>query len=128
MLKIFDLQTARATLLRRIPLNKTQYPPRLVASVEQRFGSGVSPEAAVAQILTSVQEDGDAALVRWSQALDGVSLEEFRVPESAIQAAAQNLEPALTQALEYAAGRIRQFHARQPVPSWETSEMGGILG
>ena len=128
MLKIFDLQTARDTLLRRIPLNKTQYPPRLVASVEQRFGKGVTPEAAVAQILTSVQEEGDAALVRWSQALDGVSLEEFQVPEAAIQAAAQEMEPALTQALEYAAGRIRQFHARQPVPSWETREMGGILG
>lgn len=34
----------------------------------------------------------------------------------------------LKEALELAADRIRDFHQRQPLPNWETSEMGGIVG
>jgi histidinol dehydrogenase len=34
----------------------------------------------------------------------------------------------LREALELAAGRIQDFHARQPLPSWESDAMGGRLG
>ena len=62
MLKIYDIPTAQKTILKRTPLTLTDYPPNLVASVEEIFGIGVTLPEAVTRILESVRPDGDAAL------------------------------------------------------------------
>jgi histidinol dehydrogenase len=128
MLKIFDVNEARNSILRRTPLNLVEYPPPVIASVEKIFGDGATPNSAVAEILTSIQKDGDAAVRGWSKILDQFDQEDFRVPRAAIAAAAKNLDPELVQALKFAANRIRDFHARQPLPDWKTTEMGGVVG
>ena len=128
MFKIYDLETARKTILRRKPINTTNYPPALIAGVERLFGEGVGPYEAVMRILSSVSNEGDAALQRWSKTLDKTDLEDFRIPPETFAAAYNNLPPALTQAMTIAAQRIRDFHQRQPLPNWTTTEMGGILG
>ncbi len=128
MLNLYNIAEAEKTILRRRPLNLVAYPPRLVASVEKIFGAGATPDSAVNEILTSVQQDGDAAVRKWSKTLDQSDLDDFRVPSEAILTAYENLDPELTQSLEFAANRIRDFHQRQPLPDWRTTEMGGVIG
>jgi len=128
MLKIFDAGTAQNTILQRKPLNLVEYPPRVIASVEKIFGIGVTPAAAVTQILASVQQEGDAAVRHWSKILDKSAPDDFRLPAKAIEAAYNGLAASLAQSLNFAAGRIRDFHSRQPLPNWTTTEMGGVIG
>ena len=128
MLKIYDLDTAQKTILRRQPLNFQQVPEGVKRSVEKLFGQGVTPYQAVSQILSSVREEGDAALRNWSRILDEIELEDFLVPRRELESAYQALSPANREALQTAADRIRDFHRRQPLPDWSTAEMGGTLG
>ena len=128
MIEIYDLETARQTILRRDMAAETQYPPKLLASVEHIFGAGATPETAVAKILASVRQDGDAALKHWSQVLDQRDPEDFRVTPDRLASSYQRLTPALSEALKIATDRIRRFHQRQPLPDWQTEDMGGWLG
>ncbi len=128
MLKIYDLDTAQKTILRRQPLNFQEVPEGVKRSVEKLFGKGISPYQAVTEILSSVREEGDAALRNWSRILDDVELEDFQVPPGDLESAYQALSPANREALKTAADRIRDFHRRQPLPDWSTTEMGGTLG
>jgi histidinol dehydrogenase len=72
--------------------------------------------AAVVEICADVAARGDAALRDLGQRFDGWApgpRESFEVPQSDIVAAADRLPAADRAALEFAAGRIRDFHARQ---------------
>jgi histidinol dehydrogenase len=127
LLSIYDVETARRTILRRGE-GAESYPPALLASVERIFGASVTPAQAVARILASVREEGDTALRRWSEMIDKVALEDFAVAPAQIAAARDGLSEALNLALQTAAERIRAFHQRQPLPSWTTHDLGGTLG
>lgn len=130
MLKFYDPETARKTILRRPkgPPDAREYPPALLAGTERLFGVGVTPPEAVARILSSVQEEGDAALQRWSELLDNTQPPDFRVPVEQLATAFASLPQSLTRALTTAAERIRAFHERQPLPDWQTEALGGIVG
>jgi histidinol dehydrogenase len=128
MLPIMDIDTARQTILRHDLSGEPAYPAALLAGLERLFGPGVSPAGAVAAILASVRQEGDAALRRWSLTLDQADLDGFRLPPAALAQAYRELPPALAQAMETAAGRIRAFHQYQPLPEWRTTELGGVLG
>lgn len=128
MMEIYDIPTARQTILKRQPLLLMDYPPATLARTAELFGPGVTPPQAVAQILASVRNEGDAALHRWSRLLDRVDLSDFRVPQNALDSALRSLSPDLLSALQLAAERIRAFHELQPVPNWESEALGGRLG
>jgi histidinol dehydrogenase len=130
MLKLYDLETARQTILHRPQglADGMQFSAAVLKSTTRFFGPGVTPPQAVAQILASVRREGDAALRRWSELLDHVQLDDFRVPVEQLEAAWTSLPPSLAQAMTTAADRIRAFHQRQPLPEWQTEELGGILG
>jgi histidinol dehydrogenase len=128
MLKIYDVETACKTILRRDLLRGMDYPPSLLASIEQVFGSGATPESAVRQILTSIRERGDEALAEWSTTLDGTHLEQFRLPQHSLRDAWQKLPNPLIEAMTAATDRIRAFHEHQPLSSWSTGDLGGTLG
>jgi histidinol dehydrogenase len=128
MIRIYDVQTAQETILKRLPLRTDEYPPAVLERTQRFFGQGVTPPQAVALILKSVREEGDAALRRWSELLDRQVPGDFCIPQEQLQAAYQALPPALAGAMQAAAGRIRAFHALQPLPDWETGALGGRLG
>jgi histidinol dehydrogenase len=72
--------------------------------------------AVVAEICARVAADGDAALRALGKKFDGWApgaKETFEVPARELAAAADRLPPADRAALEFAAQRIRDFHARQ---------------
>jgi len=129
MFKIYDVEEAKKTILRRAaPGQALEYPAALLDNLERIFGKGTTPPTAVTQILNSVRDGGDKALQQWSQLLDNANLETFSIPKESLAAAVNNLPLPLIIALQKAAERIRDFHSRQPLPNWQTAEMGGILG
>jgi histidinol dehydrogenase len=76
--------------------------------------------AVVAEICARVAAEGDQALSELGQRFDGWAPsagESFEVPKRELQSAADRLPSADRAALEFAAQRIRDFHARQAQPA-----------
>jgi histidinol dehydrogenase len=130
MLRVYEnLDEARRTVLRRRNMLVLEDVPEPVrAGIRRVFGRDLTPEAAVREILADVRCHGDVALYDWTKRVDDVMLTELEVPPSAWDAAYVELPADLRETLELAAERIRDFHTRQPIPSWETRDMGGTLG
>jgi histidinol dehydrogenase len=128
MLKLYDVPTAQAAILKRQDPSDIRLPAAMQVSLDRLFGAGCTPSQAVNRILGEVRLEGDAALRRWSAALDGSIPASLRVPPEEMQAAWQALPAVLQQALQLAAERVRRFYQHQPLTSWITQEMGGTLG
>ncbi|MGD2147452.1 MAG: histidinol dehydrogenase [Anaerolineae bacterium] len=129
-----DVEEAQRTVLRRREMLSTDHTPEPVrAGIRRIFGEDLSPEEAVKRIVDDVYDRGDEALRAWTDRLDGkpgwnLAQGSFEVPAAAWRSAYAALPADLSAALKLAADRIQAFHARQPLPSWETHEMGGTLG
>ena len=128
MLSILDSQTAQATILRRLPLGDEEVPDSVLDRIEATFGERISPPEAVTRILRDIRTQGDSALHSWTEKLDGKAPSSFRVSNNALQAALNDILDAERSALELAATRIESFYHKQPLTSWITQEMGGVLG
>jgi len=127
MLRIIDLPEAERTILKRKPQGE-ESPLALRESLERVFGEHVSPAEAVRRILADVRVNGDAAVARWTEKADGKTVADPAVPPTEWRAAYERIPDDLRSALALAAERIRAFHARQPLPAWTTTELGGVLG
>ena len=85
--------------------------------------------AAATTIVEDVRNRGDEALKEYTAKFDGVEIENFRVPQDAIDAAIEQCPAELAEALEHAAAQIREFHERQLEQSWfATRKNGAIVG
>lgn len=128
MLKQYDPETARKTILKRTSLDEFPVSERVMEGIAELFGEQLTPEKAVARILKDVRTTGDAALQKWTRTLDGLDLRPAPVPKACIQSALDSVPAAQREALELAATRIEAFHRRQPLSSWFSNELGGTLG
>ena len=125
---IYDVPTAQRTLLRRQPWDSYQVPASMIEANQRLFGERIGPDEAVRRILADVRERGDAALRAWTEKLDGVALSDLRVRQPAIDAAVEEVDAAVLEALRFAAARIEAFHRRQPNLSWIHNDEEGTLG
>jgi len=82
---------------------------------------------AATQIVDDVRKRGDEALREYTERFDGVRLDDFRVSDEAIEAAAAQLDEPLRDALHHAAAQIRDFHERQKKQSWFSTRPDGAL-
>jgi histidinol dehydrogenase len=128
MLRSFDSQIARQTLLKRRTIDDMDAPAGVQRRIAEMFGEPLTPAQVVDRILRDVRERGDAALVDWTERLDGQRPAEFRVRKTELQAALGGLPGEQRSALWLAADRVRRFHQAQPVTSWMTQALGGTLG
>ena len=129
MLKQFTPEEAKNTILKRIPLDAVEVPPSVLQRLESTFGRPTTPSQAVDQILEEIRSEGDAALIRWVEAIDGPLPESgLRIPEAELQNALNGISPALREALQTSINRVRAFHQAQPITSWITNQSGGTLG
>lgn len=118
-----------ARIFQRQALDEIEGSPALRESIAQLFGEPLTPDEVVARILGDVRSQGDEALRRYTQLLDGAAPETWRVPSERIALAWERTPVALRQALQLAAERIAAFHQRQPRNSWlEWDDEGGALG
>ena len=127
MPRIMNVDQAQQTILRRQPSGE-EIPPALRAGLRRVFGENVTPQEGVRRILADVQSHGDDALRHWTETIDGKRLDSLAVPPEEWAAALARLPGDLQASLRVAAERIRAFHARQPIPTWSTTELGGVLG
>lgn len=129
MIRIYENPGEASAILNRRQMTTVEDVPNVVLdSIKRVFGEALTPEAAVARLLADVRVRGDAALREWTMHIDGVTLDAPEVPPSEWESAYQALDADLRTALETSAERIRDFHARQPIPNWTTDAMGGMLG
>jgi histidinol dehydrogenase len=130
MIEIYDdwEQAQRTVLCRRDIMVLDQVPETVRVGIRRVFGADLTPAEAVGRILADVRERGDEALRDWTARVDGIALDDLQVPPRQLAEAYAALPADLADALDLAAGRVRDFHARQPLPSWTTTDMGGVLG
>lgn len=128
MFSIIDSKTARTTVLRRVPLGDEDVPISVLDRIEATFGERITPQEAVTRILRDLRTHGDAALHSWTEKLDGKSPNSFRVSSDALQTALNSISREDRAALELSASRIESFYKKQPITSWITQELGGVMG
>ncbi|MFD1032105.1 histidinol dehydrogenase [Metaplanococcus flavidus] len=105
---------------------------RLSNAISIRRTGGNSTEAqlqAVKDIIRTVREDGDAALLRFSKKWDGAELANLRVSREEIEEAVKRFDPQLLSDLTEAADNIRKYHDNQKQESYKiTEENGSYVG
>ncbi len=128
MFNIYTPDEAQQTILKRRPLDEDAPPPALLDGIARIFGERLTPDAAVQRVLQEIRAEGDSALTRWTEKLDRVHLQTFRVPQQDLDQAVQRLAPEMHTILSEAIQRVEAFHRRQPLSSWMTNTLGGTLG
>lgn len=83
-------------------------------------------EAAVLEVLNNVKQNGDKALVEFTQRFDGVLLKNIKVSDVEIAAAEQELTTELKAAIAQAKENIERFHAAQVQPVVKVETMPGV--
>lgn len=83
-------------------------------------------ERRVYDIIENVRANGDAALREYSEKFDGVKLDDFKVDQSIIDAAWDNLPEDLKQALLVAKKNITEFHSREIEQGFVDMDTPGI--
>jgi histidinol dehydrogenase len=79
-------------------------------------------------ILRRVQHGSEADLIALAQEFDGVTPTSIRVPQSALDAALSELDPAIRKALEVSSERIRRVHNDQVRTETRTTVVdGGVV-
>lgn len=86
----------------------------------------LTPDEFAARVIADVRRDGDQAVRRITQALDGAAPEQFEVPNARVNAALQSISPETRSALENAAERVRRFQTAAMPKSWRDDS--GQLG
>jgi histidinol dehydrogenase len=128
MISIFDSTTAQKTILQRVMLGDEAVPDSVLDRIEATFGERIDPQEAVTRILRDIRKSGDKALHLWTEKLDGKSPDIFRVSGDGSQRALNSISKEERAALELSASRIEAFYRNQPLASWITQEMGGVMG
>ena len=85
-------------------------PPQLAARIKQAFGQELSVQEVVNRIIGEVRDKGDKALFGYTEKLDKVRLDALEVDGQEVSAAYDMVDKKVISALEFAAGRIRDFH------------------
>ena len=86
-----------------------------------------SVQSAVEQILHQVRQNGDSAVLDYTERFQGVRLKEMRVSPEAIQEAYQCADPAFLAVLEEAYRNIVRFHQHEVEKSFFYEADGGVV-
>jgi histidinol dehydrogenase len=128
-MRIYTVEEARQTILKRTPPDDYEISERALERNRQIFGEPLTPEMAVKRILQSVRDDGDSAVIDWTQRIDGVGLDSLRIPSAEIEASLNRVPTKFLSALKFAAERIWSFHQKQRdrLGDWQEDGLGQLL-
>ena len=122
---------AVAALLKKAPFDQVELSPAIQAKNRELYGEDLTASQIVDRIVTAVRQEGDAAVIRYTEMFDGAALSpaDFLVSEAEYQAAAAAVDPAVVASLKKAIANVRSYHMEQKPKSWTTyREQGSILG
>lgn len=84
----------------------------------------------VKNIISDIRANGDKALIELSNKFDRLSassMSELTISPDRLKQALNDLDPAQREALETAAERVRMYHEKQLMPSWQYTEDDGTM-
>ena len=112
------------------PLRSTdpKFEVLLEKALTKRQGRAAGLTSVVQEILQQVRDNGDPALLRYTEKFDRIRLEagELRVSSKDIEIAFASCEREDIAALEFAAGRIEDFHKRQIPYEFSYTDNAGL--
>ncbi|KON81001.1 histidinol dehydrogenase [Azoarcus sp. PA01] len=120
--------TGPAVAIRRLDAREPEFLATLDALLAFESGADARIDAAVSEILRTVRTTGDAAVLEYTRRFDHLdvkSMAQLELPKSALKAALDSLTIEQREALRVAADRVRVYHERQRVESWDYVEADG---
>jgi len=117
--------------MRRFNVSDPSFAADFRAFLHEERGSAAEVDVAVAAIVQAVKTEGLPAVLRFAEQFDRASLTEdtLRVTADEIEAGAAACPQSVREAIDFAAERIRTYHARQrPADTQWTDETGTRLG
>ena len=117
--------------MRRFNVSDSGFAADFRAFLHEERGSAAEVDVAVAAIVQAVKTEGLSAVLRFAEQFDRASLTEetLRVTADEIEAGAAACPQSVRDAIDFAAERIRTYHARQrPADAQWTDETGTKLG
>lgn len=84
-------------------------------------------ETQVSEMLQKIKIEGDTAIRSYTETYDHVTLADFRVSETEIDAAYQSVEPAFIEALAHAKRNITSYHEQQKRQNYMDANEPGII-
>lgn len=127
-IRVFNVEEAQATILRRKPLDLSEVTPRMADGIRRVFGEDLTPAQVVDRILADVQATGDTAVRDYTRRIDGVDLTDFTVSAAEMDVAWRATAAELRDAIQLAIDRIQAFHEREPKGSWIDWRPGEAYG
>ena len=117
-----------APTIRRLSSRDPEFLSALDALLHFDNGTDETIERTVAEVLANVRMLGDAAVLDYTRRfdrLDVATMARLELAPDVLRAAFDNLPAAQSQSLRHAAERIRVYHERQKLGSWEYTEADG---
>jgi histidinol dehydrogenase len=118
--------------IRRLKSGDADFERTLLSSLSIPSADDSEIEQTVLGILNTIQQNGDEALLQYTQQFDGInakSVADLEIDSTQMAAAYKDLPQEQASALEQAAERVRAYHERQKKEagchSWEYTEANG---
>ncbi len=116
--------------IRRLSTQDISFDADLKALLAFETAQDDSVDAVVANILKDVKNRGDAAVLEYTNRFDKTnasSLKSLEISQNELREALDGLQANSREALEAAAGRVRNYHEKQVMQSWSYQEADGTL-
>lgn len=116
--------------IRRIETSQENFTETLVSILDRDMLIADSITSSVADILNNVRENGDSAVVDYTNKFDGFAvsaMHELTVNREQMEKALGEISPSQRDALSQAADRIRRYHEKQKQGSWQYQEEDGSV-
>jgi len=116
--------------IQRLKFRDTTFRAELDKALAWDSISDQAVQESVHKILADVRGRGDAAVVEWTNKLDGLqakSIQALEISRDELQQSLENLPVEQSAALQKAAARIRRYHEKQKQDSWEYTDPDGSV-
>ena len=118
--------------LQKLDANATDFDQQLKALLAWDESNDLDIQHRVLEIITDVQQNGDQALINYTNRFDHRNIScanELELSKDALKSAWENIPVEQGQALQAAADRIRAYAEHQKLSSWQYTEADGtVLG
>ena len=118
--------------VRVLSQDQADYQTRLETLLDREQETGLDVETTVRGIVDDVRRRGDTALLEYTKKFDRFDVSgiaDLELDSAELKQAVDRLPKAQVAALQQAADRVRQYHERQPLQSWQyTEDDGTVLG
>ncbi|HSI29127.1 MAG: histidinol dehydrogenase, partial [Methylophilus sp.] len=116
--------------IKRLTTQSADFDRELKALLAFETAQDDNIDQVVANILKDVKARGDAAVLEYTDRFDKTTadnLAQLEIPQAELQAALTSLPAAQREALQAAADRVRSYHEKQVIQSWQYTEADGTL-